>query len=1250
MLSTFIESPTTVDRVWLRPGLWTSLTFADLNVQATGTTEPGVFAHIESTTIRLALLPLLRRQLKIGGLTGEDLSFDVAVSEEGVGNWPVWTTFTYEIVEIEGVDLRDVTIGFEDRSSSRNHRILLERIETGVSQQDPLDLRVKGSFGDQAFELTGEGPSLPGFKQLEGWPLTADLSTEGFDLHLDGSLGGEAPHPSVDLGITLRGSDLILLARLAGQEPVGVGAVELEGRLIGGAETYALEELRAVINQTDFAGELRLDLASQRPVLAGALEFGRLHLEDLDTLSKLEASEKVIEAHRPEEGDLSALFETLGTFDLHLALEVDEMTGLAIKTDTLSADLSLEEGVFKTLFGLHVAEGSVEGSMSLDVSQSPPTLSMDLDLAGHDLETLAELLEIEPGATGSVGQLKLDARSQGSSYDQIVESLGFEMELAGAAFEVEAGMDEPIAVTLDRAEVRQVRGESLRATALVDYLGEAATVGLVTFNLSGLLDGNPFSFELGLDGGGAVATAAGRLTPGQDSMFLDASFSVEGARIGDLATWTGLSPEADLSYRFRGRFSSSQGPPRFWIDEGQVGRSSFVGQARWLRDPAPLFQVEIVASELDSVELGALMETKGEDAPAGEVFWADEVVLPTQKSFADADINVTAERIYRDGDDLTDLSVVLQMRDGRLDRSPFSFRWGAAAPEGLVSLDLRTEIPELRLSLQLEQPDLGVIIEQTGLAEGADLTADRIDFSIRATGSTIRELIEQSSFSGSGEGLLWRLPIPETEDFAEVHFAEVHLRSPVGTPIVLQGSGNIEEFPAELRITVGAVKPDGRFEFDHLPFDIRASSGDWRLAVSGDVDLPYEPGDLEVQVSVRGSRLDRMSALFGTALPPYGPYDFEGRVEVAEDFVSLSDMRLTMGESRLEGEISLDNRAEPSKVTANFVSQNFRIEDFLIEDEQDEAESGADEPETVSAEVEREPPIDVEPTADDQPVLTPGQLHDLELDLAMEFSNLEAAGESFGAGKIVGTLHGGQLTALLDWSTLTGGTARVDLELGAFENQFKLFLDASVDDIDYGLLESVLEIEAKQTGKLDFNAKLSGEGPTLVEALGASNGIFDFITFPDEVHTEMIDLWGGHVIRSVVPILNPGQTSKLNCAVGHFTVRDGVMNADHFVLDTTRTRIRGQGEIDLAEMTIDLRLKPRPKTRGFLSLATPVRIKGPLTDPSLTVKKGGLAVTGLRLYYALWTFWLELLRKPLPADGSDICIDPPRRDLILPTD
>ena len=99
-----------------------------------------------------------------------------------------------------------------------------------------------------------------------------------------------------------------------------------------------------------------------------------------------------------------------------------------------------------------------------------------------------------------------------------------------------------------------------------------------------------------------------------------------------------------------------------------------------------------------------------------------------------------------------------------------------------------------------------------------------------------------------------------------------------------------------------------------------------------------------------------------------------------------------------------------------------------------------------------------------------------------------------------------------------------------------------------------------------------------------------------------------------------------------------------------RTRIRGQGEIDLAEMTIDLRLKPRPKTRGFLSLATPVRIKGPLTDPSLTVKKGGLAVTGLRLYYALWTFWLELLRKLLPADGSDICIDPPRRDLILPTD
>ena len=87
----------------------------------------------------------------------------------------------------------------------------------------------------------------------------------------------------------------------------------------------------------------------------------------------------------------------------------------------------------------------------------------------------------------------------------------------------------------------------------------------------------------------------------------------------------------------------------------------------------------------------------------------------------------------------------------------------------------------------------------------------------------------------------------------------------------------------------------------------------------------------------------------------------------------------------------------------------------------------------------------------------------------------------------------------------------------------------------------------------------------------------------------------------------------------------------------------GKGEIDLLNNTIDLKLSPRPKRRGFISLATPVNINGPLDGPPIDVDTGGFALTVIRVSMYVWTVWLELFKKQLPVDGSDICIDPTPR-------
>ena len=73
---------------------------------------------------------------------------------------------------------------------------------------------------------------------------------------------------------------------------------------------------------------------------------------------------------------------------------------------------------------------------------------------------------------------------------------------------------------------------------------------------------------------------------------------------------------------------------------------------------------------------------------------------------------------------------------------------------------------------------------------------------------------------------------------------------------------------------------------------------------------------------------------------------------------------------------------------------------------------------------------------------------------------------------------------------------------------------------------------------------------------------------------------------------------------------------------------------------IKLRLNPRPKKRSLINLATPVKLRGPLTDPSIRFITSGIAVTAFRFSLWVYTVWVDILRKPLPTDGSDICLDP----------
>ncbi|MBD3857636.1 MAG: AsmA family protein, partial [Acidobacteria bacterium] len=94
-LTAFMERPITVDGVWLRPGSWTRIRLTGLSIEAAGNDPDGVFAHAPEVELELAVVPLLKSQIRLRALTARGFDFDIRQFADGTGNWPVWTTFTY---------------------------------------------------------------------------------------------------------------------------------------------------------------------------------------------------------------------------------------------------------------------------------------------------------------------------------------------------------------------------------------------------------------------------------------------------------------------------------------------------------------------------------------------------------------------------------------------------------------------------------------------------------------------------------------------------------------------------------------------------------------------------------------------------------------------------------------------------------------------------------------------------------------------------------------------------------------------------------------------------------------------------------------------------------------------------------------------------------------------------------------------------------------------------------------------------
>ena len=1051
-LTDFVEAPVTLESVWLKPSLWPTVGLRGLVIESSDTQSRTGFARLDSAELQLALLPLLKKQILVRRLSGEGVELRARRNRDKTGNWPVRTTSRYDIVELKGLELRDISAEFVDRVSGDRTSTHLDRLEAEIGQSDPLQLEMEGLLGETEYSLAASGPTLDDlYQKEERWPLEIALEIGEARLELDGEIDPRPEGPGVDLLVAAEVNELDRMAARADLTIPAVGRLQLHSRVTALNQVISFSEIEAQLGDSNLSGSLELDHSREVPRLTGQLTAGHLDLDPWLAETDTEPSSRPASPSSDGTKDPSITAESFKALSTDVELRVDRVSAPGPEVRAFSSRLQLEQGSLVVPMELVLAGNAVRGRLEAE-GEDELHLQAELEVPGADVGKLAHQLAAVQGVEGTVGSLRLRAESRGTTLDQLVESLAFDLQAGKAdlTYGLQAESD-PLAIAVDRLALTQRAGSSMRLTADGSLLDERVALTLTTSNLAELVDDTTLPLELELRAAGAEVLIEGSIDGASEGAGVDLDFQMSGDRVGDLNGLLGVSAEADLPYKIDGRFTSDGDGTRLRIDESFLGRSALTGELAWIEESgAPLFIAELEASMVDPAGLTQLVDPVLEvDTAKGEVEIATPL-LPSGVYFDTGDIHLEVDRLLRQPVDVTDLEASIRFRHGKLEESPFSLILGDTSFRGTLGLDLREEPPEARLRLTADQVDLGNLLAQEELAADVELTVERLDVDYVARGSTPSELFRRSEIQATLRRARWFVTEPATQETLEVLIDRAEITGPELQPWEIDAAGTIGETP--FKVTGKLDLPTAREEeMVEMPLNLTASAAGARLDISTDIDLPFARDRLSVDLRLAGERLDTLSPLLGIELPPVGPYRLSTDLEVTESSYALPNLEVSIDDSDLQGRISLAYGDERPYLTAEITSSRLDLDGLFGKEAL--AEAGVGQGSTESQRSTKDASDETR-----EPVLTAELLRRADALISVSLGTVRSQGQHRGGGELTARLEEGHLEIAPFSVVLPEGSVDLRIDVAAIDDLLDVALQTRIEHFDYGSLLKRLDL------------------------------------------------------------------------------------------------------------------------------------------------------------------------------------------------
>ena len=446
--------------------------------------------------------------------------------------------------------------------------------------------------------------------------------------------------------------------------------------------------------------------------------------------------------------------------------------------------------------------------------------------------------------------------------------------------------------------------------------------------------------------------------------------------------------------------------------------------------------------------------------------------------------------------------------------------------------------------------------------------------------------------------------------------AKVSSTAPDATPGDAPGNAPVEKYGIEFTLggsyrkapVTGGGKAGAVLSLTNnntvYPVQAHAVLGKNKASIAGTLTDPRALSGIDLQLSLAGASMADLYPLTGVLLPETPDYATKGRLLGKKDGASWSwtyqNFKGTVGQSDLAGTLHYLPRQPRPLLRGEVTSQQLRLEDLG-------PTIGADS----NAQKRARGKAPVQPDNKALPVeqFNTAKWNALDADVKFTGKKLVRT-HDIPLNDVVANIH--MKDKVLSLTPLNFGMAGGDItsNITLDGRQKTIAAQAKVTARHLKIRELFPKLQSMQAsfGEVYGDAALTGHGNSVSAMLASANGELAATVSEGSVSQFMLELAGLNLANAVFVKIFGDKQVHLNCLASDFSVTNGQADVRRFVLDTDTAVVNITGNVNLANETLDLDVRPRTKGARIITLRTPLYAKGTFKNPDVGPQKGPLAL------------------------------------------